>query len=361
MLLLVLAVEAVLSPKLPSLTPPMAFDWQHTGRASRHEATRSQILVLGDSQLKYGLAPSVIESRLGRSCYNLALGQGQAPSTYFLLRRVLEAGARPDAILVDFKPLLFHEDYLVSEPRWAELLEWKECLELAWTCKDARFFATTVSSRYLGSLRRRHEIRRWLVTLLSGTATSDPPATVFYHRNQTLNRGAWILAKTPRAANEVRRDDPGWEPPAWKPDRVNFIYMRRLLSLAHKHRISLFWLLPPNNPDWIVGQSFMGDHSRYIRLVRSEVARFPNSVVLDGLRLGYDPSVFADVTHLDADGATRLSLDVATALANKLRGHGGSEKWVTLRSQPAPPELQRPEDLFASELAVRFHNGSMIR
>ena len=60
----------------------------------------------GDSLAKLGVAPSLVEARSGRSVYNLAVCAGQAPSSYFLLRRVLDSGARPTAILVDFFPRL---------------------------------------------------------------------------------------------------------------------------------------------------------------------------------------------------------------------------------------------------------------
>ena len=80
---------------------PWGWDWKQTVRAIGREARGCEVLCFGDSLVKYGVVPRVLEARLGRRAYNLAVANGQAPTAYFLLRRALEAGARPAAVLID--------------------------------------------------------------------------------------------------------------------------------------------------------------------------------------------------------------------------------------------------------------------
>jgi len=71
------------------------------GRRTRRVA--HDVLCFGDSQMKFGIAPHVVAARTGRPAYNLAIVGGQPPASYFLLRRALEAGARPSAVLFDLQ------------------------------------------------------------------------------------------------------------------------------------------------------------------------------------------------------------------------------------------------------------------
>ena len=79
-------------------------DWAYGGRAASRRAPDAEILCFGDSMIKFGMAPRVLEDRLGRRAFNLALYAGSPTASYFLLRRPLESGAKPAAVLVDFQP-----------------------------------------------------------------------------------------------------------------------------------------------------------------------------------------------------------------------------------------------------------------
>src|SRR3954447_9395190 len=55
-------------------------NWRASGRAASGKAVGCEVLCFGDSQVKLGLLPRVIEQRLGRPAYNLAIVGGQAPA-----------------------------------------------------------------------------------------------------------------------------------------------------------------------------------------------------------------------------------------------------------------------------------------
>src|SRR5690349_13984720 len=104
MLALVAAAELLVARGAERLTTPVCWDWIQAGRAARREARGCRVLAFGDSLIKCGVAPAVIEGRLGGRAHNLAVGGGLPPADYFLLRRALAAGARPRAVLIGHIP-----------------------------------------------------------------------------------------------------------------------------------------------------------------------------------------------------------------------------------------------------------------
>src|SRR5690242_12777653 len=101
MLALVLAAESYVARHDLDFATLWSANWRHGAAAARREGPKSAVLAFGDSLVKDGVAAPVIEARLGRRAYNLAVFNGQAPASYFLLRRALDAGARPAAVLID--------------------------------------------------------------------------------------------------------------------------------------------------------------------------------------------------------------------------------------------------------------------
>ena len=85
-------------------------------------------------------------------------------------------GARPSAVVVDYKPR-----FLRCDPRdfirpWSKSLDLVEGCELALTAGDAGFFATYLAGRLVPSARARHEIRSSLRYALANHPPT--PATI---------------------------------------------------------------------------------------------------------------------------------------------------------------------------------------
>src|SRR5439155_1142850 len=95
----VMMIELLVTQHDLAYTPSMSLDWKMSGRRAEREAPKSEILCFGDSLIKLGVAPRIVEAGTGRRCYNLGVMFGVAPSEYFLLRRVLQSGARPSALV----------------------------------------------------------------------------------------------------------------------------------------------------------------------------------------------------------------------------------------------------------------------
>ena len=106
MFVLVASIEAGLSGhELDVVTPE---DWQYlqAGRDAAERVRGCDLLILGDSLAKFGVLPRVVGKRSKSRAHSLAIGGGQAPSSYELLRLAFQSGARPSAIVVDFSPYL---------------------------------------------------------------------------------------------------------------------------------------------------------------------------------------------------------------------------------------------------------------
>src|SRR5262249_28136550 len=107
---LMVAVELALAHDPFRFGLPDWGDWARAGRAARGAAREGEVLCFGDSTAKAGLQPRVLAWRLGRPVRSFAVAAGSPAASYFLLRRALDSGARPSAILVDLHPGLICDD-----------------------------------------------------------------------------------------------------------------------------------------------------------------------------------------------------------------------------------------------------------
>src|SRR3954453_9622028 len=101
MVALIVAVEVFVSVHEDDLTGLGTFAWRYGARAAQGEAQDYQILCLGTSLTKCGVLARVVEHGTGRTCFNMAVSNGRIASSYYLLKRALDAGARPTAVVVD--------------------------------------------------------------------------------------------------------------------------------------------------------------------------------------------------------------------------------------------------------------------
>ena len=92
-----------------------------------------------------GSIPSVIERRLGVPAYNLAVPGTPPALTLALLRRALDAGARPSAVLIGHLTLAGDPGAYAAE--LAEVLAIEECLDLSWRARDPSLFGTLATGQ----------------------------------------------------------------------------------------------------------------------------------------------------------------------------------------------------------------------
>lgn len=332
MLALVAATEGIITARNLDFVAVWSDDWRRAADVASTGLRGRDVLFFGDSLVKYGVLPKVIEARTGLRSYNLAVNAGTMPSTYFLLRRALDSGARPKAVVADFHALMKPEDPHWRSRAYSDLATVRDCFDLAWTSRDPDVAARTLLGKILASYKCRHEIRDSILGAFQGRRTSAWPAEAVVWKTWDAQDGAqpmpmmpWGFAYDPSLHASLLLD-------RWECDPFHAAYIEKFLSLAESRKIPVFWLIPPLSPQVHVSRRPIGTDEAYTRLVRAAMGRHPNVEILDARDSGYDDSVHVDVIHLEHRGAKVLSADLGAILADRVRGHRPppADRWVAL-------------------------------
>jgi hypothetical protein len=335
----------------------LASSWRSAHRAASGLGGKAQILCFGDSLVKLGLLPRVLEERIGSSAYNLAVLGGQAPSSYFLFRHVLEQGHRPRAVIVNFSALLLAMEPRVNAAWWSALADRGDRLELAWRTCDPTLAASMIVPDLIASWSARDVVRMTL-RLDRSTGSEDrarPDDLRVFERNWRLNQGAQVAPRrfVSVAGSRPRPSDANnW---MWRPQLAHAFYVERFLILAQSFQIPVYWVLTPATSHWRERNERSGTTPAYRQFVRGYLSRFPGLTVLDGQHLTWDRWAFRDPIHLNRDGALRLSLTVADSVAAQPGSLMNQPRWIELdgtEHQPSGQFQDLLEDLDQSRLVV---------
>ena len=364
---LVIAVEGLVSGRNDALTRGDYLNWRYAKQQAASQGPRNEILCLGSSLVKMGVASRVIETETGRRTFNLATSNGCMPVSYFLLRRAVEAGARPTAVLVDCPqvPIEHPESYkqgLELENRWRywpELLSVRDTLDLAYVSRDAHFLTTTLVSRLIPSYKVRFEARRFVLTSLRGEGESSSWESQFLRRNWRANRGTQILHPNPESEVKDRgvivKTPPRPTLPSWGVNRLEVIYARRFLDLATAHKIRVFWLIPPVSESQQELDNSSGKDDHHTRFVE-QIHDYKDDVeVLDGRRSGYPAEAFWDTIHMNVIGAKVFSLEVASAVRRHLAGSSPHRLWTVI------PPYRDPAGVLSPPLETILESGAILK
>jgi hypothetical protein len=370
MLGLIVAVEQFVAFRALDLTANSGLlDWRMSGQAaSGKEVRRSEILCFGDSLVKHGIYPPILEAALGRPAFNLAIPAGPPPASYFLLRRALDAGAKPNALIVDVHAMLLPSRPALPADYWPELLTARELIELSLVARDPQLFTPAALKMALPSARCRCAIRARMLASLTGHGSEGADLYPVLLRNWRVNRGA-LVPPPSQQTDAVGRseadmtDPPKSGRPAWFVYRTNRVYLRKFLDLAAARGIAVFWLLPPTSPVHLARSERNGVDAGYATFVRETQARYTNVVVIDGRRAGYGREVFSDLTHLDRRGAWALTEAVASFIGPYLTESGPSHvpHWVELPRYRPHVEGVSLEDLVQSKAALGARGDRLLR
>lgn len=336
-LVLIVAAEAAVARCSRYLLPSHTLGYRFA-TAAVSEAAGNDVLCLGDSLVKFGVLPQVLAGR-NTKVYNLACPAAHPPMTYFLLQRVLDSGARPAAILVDFKPTLAQPDPFEAIESLSEVLTRRECLDLLLTSKEPAAVGRLMAHRWIPSLNARKGIRAWGASLVLGR----PRPSVHVKEPEWLanwqaNRGAWVVDKNPNAGRTELFPDEGIAQllGAWSCHPTSLTYIERFLDVADRAGVRVYWLVPPVAPRLQRQREQRGDDRRFTRFLQSLSERHPDLVVVDARRSGYPTSTFIDGSHLDVEGAYHYTLELAKVLQEHQRSDS-PPRWVSVREYRARP------------------------
>ena len=354
MLGLLAMVESSLGRREDDFANYIVSSWGRGRVAARSEAPRAGVVCFGDSLMKLGVSPQVMEPTLGRPAYNCAVIGGSAPSTYMLVRRAIESGARPAAIVVDYDPYLLTGLPTANLREWAELAGPREAVEVAWALRDASFLGELALRKALVSYRQRPKVRENIAAALHGDPSPTPELLRAHWRNWRVNRGAQVWPATYRFGGAL---DPefarGYSLPSWKPHPLNAHFLRKTCDLAASQGIPIFWLLPPVSPPLQALCDASGTAEKLDRFAARMQAACPNLVVVDARHSGFPLDAFADPLHLNGVGNHALSARLAEALAGRIPQGCEGPRCLTLAAPGPVPTPLAAEDLDGSAVAVR--------
>ncbi len=326
MLALIAVIETRLKT-LDKLTTKLASMWQWKSYEAGHEARRSDVLCFGDSLIEFGVLPHVLSGRSRRPSYNLALPGGVPSSSYFLLKRSIDAGAQPSAIIVDFMPyqlLPVDELEAARKPLWPYLARTRDIFDLAVRGRDVDLAVGIGMARLLVSCRTRTEIRSSIVAALENKSlVVDETYLLVTRWNLQSNRGAFVV---PDVAHDPD-PNPSDEHLLSQGRDTHFVdYVDRFLGLAASRDIKVYCLIPPISPEYQTLWDGSVAATQYEEFLREKLRTYPNLVIIDGRHSGYGTSQFLDTKHLSRNGAAVLSDDLALLIAE----HDGTDRWVKL-------------------------------
>ena len=327
---------------------PEAVVWREADRAARSEAVGADVLILGDSLVKFGLLPGVLAERTGLRAVNLAVSGGMAASSDLLLEHALDAGARPRVVVLECLPRLLQLGPDHDLPYWAEIAGPGESLALAAEARDPELLGGLLLPRVLPSLAGRDAIRQAIAAGTTRPLRRDRrTARVFLREPPGERRGAGRVVgadrrRPRRLAGRLlpgRLDlPPGQRPPAppiARPRRVAR-HPRRLGDAAG----------PPGAPCERLGSTAFD--AKFARFLDGYRRFYPHLTIIDGRGAAFDPGDFWDPHHLARDGAVRFSVGVAAVLD----GPAGAGLVALPDDGPAAPPEAPIEEFRASRLAV---------
>ena len=330
MLVLVAVVELVIAARRLDFTTVWADDWRRTAEVATRQTKARDVLIFGDSLVKFSVLPKQIEATTGLRSYNLALNAGTVPSAYFLLRRTLEAGAKPRAIVVDFCALMQPDRPWNSIRMYPDLATSRDLVDLAWTADDTDFLTSTLLGKLVPSYKCRHEIRASVTAALDGRRASPWPVQSAIWATWKNQDGAQPMPSNEQGATSNPAMTRDISPQGWQCDPINAHYVEKFLELAGSKQIPVFWLIPPLHPDVHILRAGQGADEAYSRFVRATIARHPDVVVLDARGSRYDRSLYIDSIHLGQTGAKILSAEVGRLLLDRLGTRNEPKRWVNL-------------------------------
>lgn len=309
-----------------------------------------RVLLFGDSQVKVGIQGDLLQRQLGEPVYNLAVLRAHPAASAMLLRRALDAGARPEAVILDAFPGILTDHPRMNGAEWAELLDTRGWFELLRDTPDPQLVARAMGHWLIPSVDARWSIRPVIAAALAGQP--DPSRLLVERRERLLRRGSIAVRASGLPLQEALPDLPagagkksGW----WRVRPENLNALRRFCTLAKTHDIHVYWLWPTQSPDTQARRETLRLDEPFEVMVRRLQDEFPNLTVLDVRRAGLEATDFYDPGHLNDQGAEALTNAVALALTTDRKEEGervpSGDRWLALRVRPAAAVALRPDSL----------------
>ncbi len=343
-LAIIVLIEGHIARTAHSFASDRLLEWSAFREISTKKASESQILCFGDSHIKVGVLPKIIESRTGLSAYNFALGYGQAPSSYYMLKNAIADGAKPQFALVDFKWTSLKYPPQMNQSFYPALLSYPDTVELGLKAQDSEFLGQMFLGKILPSFRARNDLRKQVVSSLNGNGNDRRRENYAWRATWETNNGTCLAPVNPFYKNTINMNHAEFFVKDWACAPLNHEYVTKFFELANEHDITVFWVLTPINSQAQAELARIGVDDKYMTWVREMHARFPRVVIIDARQSNYPEDQFVDMTHLNRNGAETFSAGLGDIIRKHMANNNETpERYATL------PRYRR----FESGMAIR--------
>jgi hypothetical protein len=292
----------------------------------RTPAIAPDILILGDSEAYAGIAPEVIETRLGEgvSCRNAAFAGMPPRGVWHFYKKWTAAGKCPRVLILSFSPMILGHDY--GEFQYNFFLTANEVLSLPGLSFPARINAlaahifpswrlrTTIRSAFSPSLGVSLILRQ--VKILLSLQEWDICRDVILRRG--WRKSAIVFppkaiekadesAATFRYANVMFHGDA----PIVK---MNASYIDSIIDLANARSCKVV-IAPTPMPYYAdTLRTRSGTNRRFGEFLDGIKMRHPAAAIAEPHVRSWDNQYFMNVNHLNESGAGRFSVELAEYL-----------------------------------------------
>jgi hypothetical protein len=286
------------------LLPPSAERvYYRTARAFVEETAAPDIQIVGDSAAGRGLIAQALAASDDVSVRNDALSGTRLAFTYYLLRRQFERGRIPSAIVLAHT-LSFDDsqaDRLAAT--FLDSAELPEALAATTHWADSLY---AVLSRYSYVLMNRQHFRALIVSGNYGFFVASSDENQYEPHSDEALFDAYLSgaerALAPERFEEIRRIRP------FHVDDEADGYLRKLLALAKRHDVKVFWLTMPVPA--VVAEAYgRFDTERELLAYLRQFEQRGELTTLEARFSVYDNDLFADTVHATPAGAVRFSCD----------------------------------------------------
>ncbi len=344
---LVAAAESYIARRNIDLGTMYTIEWRLTSKAIKKQAPKAEILCFGTSLSRIAISPLILEERTGHTAYNLALSGSQPYASYLMLRHALEAGAKPRAIITEFKWTSIRNDPVGLERILPEIGSLGECARMALDLGDWDFLAKIALVKELPSYACRVQIRDNIAAAIKGEEPVRNHQWLTAYRNMRVNKGAHHTPRVPYKG-EVDGTDERFFPADWKCHPLNEIYIHKFLDLAESRGIPVYVLIPPVSPGAQARLDEVGATVRYTKFLEGVLDRHPGVVAFDGRGSKFPVEAFIDTSHVNRIGTAALSNALADALKPRLDDPAPSGRWVALAAFDGGKGQEKIEDYMDS-------------
>lgn len=344
MLALVLAFELFLKAHDHEFRDVAQWNFSVSRRQAESAKGKYDLVCFGDSVMKMAVIPKIIDAKLGRHSYNMAVCGSQAPETFFLLRRMIESGAKPSAVIVNFFPRLQELGPWHCAEFW-HYSSLRDTIELCCTARDATLFGVVMSKRILPSYALRMGIRAELMGAFKGQPGFTRKNAWGFRMMWAQDKGAQLLPGNTNPTEDFVMWQKAYFGRRWF-DPTNVAFIHRFLKLAAANDIPVFWILTPVKAGLQTQCEASGFDADYTRYLQAVSACFPNVTVVDARHSGMDRKLFFDPHHLGKDGAKVFSRVLGDILSQHFHS-SKKDRWLQLvaresdREDADPPLGQR--------------------